>query len=228
MMERAIRAGGSIRPTRPCMSARSRAGPPATSWRRPAPSTGSSGACPASTRQEIPARLEALRERWRTDAPQPLRRPTAGSRRSSRSRCPALRPTPARRPRPWPCGSPAATAPTRCPSGPKRGHYQAAGIPTVVCGPGSINQAHQPDEYITLEQLEAGEAFMRRLAACASASVQPPAWPAYPVPAGDLGLDLDRIEVVEPRAELAGDADPAVVADHVAAVLGREAAHHAP
>lgn len=45
------------------------------------------------------------------------------------------------------------------------GHYQAAGIPTVVCGPGSIDQAHQPDEYITLEQLEAGAGFLRRLAA---------------------------------------------------------------
>ena len=40
-----------------------------------------------------------------------------------------------------------------------------AGIPTVVCGPGSIDQAHQPDEYITLAALKAGEAFMDRLAA---------------------------------------------------------------
>ncbi|WP_112663815.1 acetylornithine deacetylase [Microvirga flavescens] len=51
------------------------------------------------------------------------------------------------------------------PFGTEAGHYQAAGIPTVVCGPGSINQAHQPDEYITLAQFEAGAAFMRRLAA---------------------------------------------------------------
>ncbi|KQT77793.1 acetylornithine deacetylase [Methylobacterium sp. Leaf466] len=45
------------------------------------------------------------------------------------------------------------------------GRFQAAGIPTVVCGPGSIDQAHQPDEFITLAALEAGAAFMRRLAA---------------------------------------------------------------
>ena len=45
------------------------------------------------------------------------------------------------------------------------GRFQAAGLPTVVCGPGSIDQAHQPDEYITLAALEAGEAFMRRLVA---------------------------------------------------------------
>ncbi|HZB38715.1 MAG TPA: acetylornithine deacetylase [Beijerinckiaceae bacterium] len=44
------------------------------------------------------------------------------------------------------------------------GRFQAADIPTIVCGPGSIDQAHQPDEYITLDDLAAGEAFMRRLA----------------------------------------------------------------
>ncbi|WP_336486793.1 acetylornithine deacetylase [Methylobacterium nigriterrae] len=49
------------------------------------------------------------------------------------------------------------------------GRFQAAGLPTVVCGPGSIDQAHQPDEFITLQALADGEAFMRRLAeACAS------------------------------------------------------------
>ena len=50
------------------------------------------------------------------------------------------------------------------------GHFQAAGIPTIVCGPGSIDQAHQPDEYITLEQLAAGEAFMRGLRRIAPAA----------------------------------------------------------
>ncbi len=34
--------------------------------------------------------------------------------------------------------------------------YTGSGIPTVICGPGSIDQAHTPDEYITLEQLELG------------------------------------------------------------------------
>ena len=45
------------------------------------------------------------------------------------------------------------------------GQFQLAEVPTIVCGPGSIDQAHQPDEYITISQLEAGIAFMRRLAA---------------------------------------------------------------
>ena len=45
------------------------------------------------------------------------------------------------------------------------GLFQAAGLPTVLCGPGSIDQAHQPNEYISLEQIEAGTAFIRRLIA---------------------------------------------------------------
>ena len=45
------------------------------------------------------------------------------------------------------------------------GQFQRAEIPAVVCGPGSIDQAHQPDEYIEIAQIEAGIAFMRRLAA---------------------------------------------------------------
>ena len=45
------------------------------------------------------------------------------------------------------------------------GLFQGAGLPVVVCGPGSIEQAHQPDEWIALDQLDAGEEFMRRLIA---------------------------------------------------------------
>jgi acetylornithine deacetylase len=43
------------------------------------------------------------------------------------------------------------------------GLFQRAGLHTVICGPGSIDQAHQPDEYITLEQVRAGLGFQRRL-----------------------------------------------------------------
>jgi acetylornithine deacetylase ArgE len=35
-------------------------------------------------------------------------------------------------------------------------NYTQAGIPTVICGPGNIDQAHTPNEYITLEQLDLG------------------------------------------------------------------------
>lgn len=48
--------------------------------------------------------------------------------------------------------------------GTEAGLFKNAGISTVVCGPGSIQQAHQPDEYVSLEQLGRCEAFMQGLA----------------------------------------------------------------
>ncbi|MBX7541820.1 acetylornithine deacetylase [Qipengyuania sphaerica] len=44
------------------------------------------------------------------------------------------------------------------------GQFQQAGFPTVICGPGSIEQAHQPDEWIAIDQFEQGARFMERLA----------------------------------------------------------------
>ena len=34
------------------------------------------------------------------------------------------------------------------------GNFKSAGLPSIVCGPGSIDQAHQPDEFIEIEQLD--------------------------------------------------------------------------
>ena len=47
--------------------------------------------------------------------------------------------------------------------GTEASHFQAAGFSTVVCGPGNIEQAHQPDEFITISQFNKGQDFMRRL-----------------------------------------------------------------
>ncbi|MEO1190522.1 MAG: acetylornithine deacetylase [Pseudomonadota bacterium] len=47
--------------------------------------------------------------------------------------------------------------------GTEAGHFQASGLPTVICGPGSIEQAHKPDEFVALSEIQAGEAFLRRL-----------------------------------------------------------------
>ncbi len=43
--------------------------------------------------------------------------------------------------------------------------FSQAGIPTVVIGPGSIDQAHKPDEYISYDQVAACEAFFHRIVA---------------------------------------------------------------
>ncbi len=47
--------------------------------------------------------------------------------------------------------------------GTEGGYYQNVGIATIVCGPGHIAQAHQPDEWIAQDQLDACDAFIRRL-----------------------------------------------------------------
>jgi len=47
--------------------------------------------------------------------------------------------------------------------GTEAGQYQGAGFPTVLCGPGSIDQAHQPDEYIEASEVEAGQRFLQAL-----------------------------------------------------------------
>jgi len=41
--------------------------------------------------------------------------------------------------------------------------FQQAGMPAIVCGPGSIEQAHKPNEYVNLEQIAECEAYLRRL-----------------------------------------------------------------
>lgn len=43
------------------------------------------------------------------------------------------------------------------------GEYQTAGINSVVCGPGNIDQAHKPNEFVSLEQLEKGLVVIRRV-----------------------------------------------------------------
>lgn len=49
--------------------------------------------------------------------------------------------------------------------GTEAGLYQAAGVPSVICGPGDIARAHRPEEYLTAGELAATVAMLRRLAA---------------------------------------------------------------
>jgi len=92
------------------------------------------------------------------------RAPQAGARIERRSAAPPLAPEP---------GGPAEAFARRLAgdNGPSRvvafaaeaGQFQEAGFSTVICGPGSIDQAHQPDEYVERSQMERGAAFMSRL-----------------------------------------------------------------
>ena len=94
---------------------------------------------------------------WRAPHPRRGRPPRGGARRIHPDAAIALRdphvaarlPRRPRRPRPWRARSPATTAATLVCYQTEAGHFQARGLPTVICGPGSIAQAHQPDEFIT-------------------------------------------------------------------------------
>ncbi len=43
------------------------------------------------------------------------------------------------------------------------GQFRERGLSTAICGPGAITEAHQPDEFIAIDQFDAGSAFVQRL-----------------------------------------------------------------
>lgn len=47
--------------------------------------------------------------------------------------------------------------------GTEGGLFDAIGIPTVVCGPGSMDQGHKPDEFVSIEQLDGCDAMLQRM-----------------------------------------------------------------
>ena len=49
--------------------------------------------------------------------------------------------------------------------GTEAGHFQNYGIPAVICGPGSIEQAHRPDEFCEISEIDACTAFLRKVIA---------------------------------------------------------------
>jgi len=53
--------------------------------------------------------------------------------------------------------------------GTEAGLFQRAGISAVVCGPGSIGEAHRANEFVSLDQLDACRAYLRRVAQLAAA-----------------------------------------------------------
>ena len=163
----AARQRASTRPTRASTSAGSRAAPRSTSSPATAPSNGSSARSPARTARRCTggstiSSTADLLPRLRAGHPE------AACRDRTLAWVPPLVPDPAspaealaraadRRQRPR----------RRSPLPPKPGLFQSAGIPAVICGPGSIDVAHQPNEYITRDQLAAGAAFLDRLLAWA-------------------------------------------------------------
>jgi acetylornithine deacetylase len=47
--------------------------------------------------------------------------------------------------------------------GTEASHFQDAGASSVVCGPGNIDQAHKPNEFVDISELDRCMGFMRKL-----------------------------------------------------------------
>lgn len=62
--------------------------------------------------------------------------------------------------------------PLDMPFGTEAGFFQQAGIPALVCGPGSIAQAHQPNEWIASAELESADRFLARIGSWAAEKIK--------------------------------------------------------
>ena len=99
------------------------------------------------------------------DAQMKARFPHAGVAVAQRSSTPAFAPVPGGAAEAMARRLAGDNGPTRAaPYAAEAGQFQQAGYSVVICGPGSIDQAHQPDEYIEVSQMQRGAAFMARLA----------------------------------------------------------------
>lgn len=116
------------------------------------------GLDPMTILQPFYAQVAAL------DAALKARAPEAGAQISPRSVTPPLSPEPNGVAEAFARRLAGDNGPARAVSfAAEAGQFQEAGFSTVICGPGSIDQAHQPDEFVELAQLQRGATFMRRL-----------------------------------------------------------------
>jgi acetylornithine deacetylase len=98
------------------------------------------------------------------DAALKARFPDAGVRVETRSMTPAFAPEPDGAAEAFARRLAGDNGPLRvAPYAAEAGQFQEAGYSTVICGPGYIDQAHQPDEYVEISQMERGGLFMERL-----------------------------------------------------------------
>jgi acetylornithine deacetylase len=89
--------------------------------------------------------------------------PEAGIELVDRSAVPGLKPHPGATAERLVCGLSGQTRTEVVSYATEAGIFQAAGWPVIVCGPGDIGQAHTPDAFIEVEQLEAGARFIGKL-----------------------------------------------------------------
>ena len=112
---------------------------------------------PAEVEARAGAFLDTLRRRMQA------RHGGCGITTETRARVPPLVPDPASPATRLALALTGANRTSQASFGTEAGIFQEQGLPAVVCGPGDIAQAHQPNEYIALAQVEACATFLRRL-----------------------------------------------------------------
>ena len=118
-------------------------------------------ALPTDDDAAIEARAEAFLEQLRQRMQ--ARHPACDIVTRLRARVPPLKPDPASPATGLALALTGANGTGRASFATEAGIFQQGGFAAVVCGPGDIAQAHQPDEFIAPQQLEACAAFLRRL-----------------------------------------------------------------
>ena len=112
---------------------------------------------PAAIEARATAFLDALRQRMRD------LHPACDIATRLRARVPPLKPDPASPATALALALTGANGTAQASFATEAGIFQEDGFAAVVCGPGDIAQAHQPDEFVDPQQLEACAAFLRRL-----------------------------------------------------------------
>jgi acetylornithine deacetylase len=111
-----------------------------------------------------PLLADFLAEAAALDAALKSRFPQAGVLVEARSSTPAFAPEPDGAAESFARRLAGDNGPSRvAPYAAEAGQFQEAGYSTVICGPGYIDQAHQPDEYVEISQMQRGAQFMARL-----------------------------------------------------------------
>ena len=116
---------------------------------------------PGADEDEVPRRFEAYCESLRPGLR--ARAEEAGIETVATNRVPGLDPEPGSEAERLAFALAGTNRAYKVPYGTEAGLFQRAGMATIVCGPGSIDQAHKPDEFVERAQIEACEAFLRRL-----------------------------------------------------------------
>jgi acetylornithine deacetylase len=117
---------------------------------------------PEADREFVPRRIEALRLRLEPDMKAVSQ--DCGIATAITNEVPGLMPEPSREAELMALAATGGNATHAVSYCTEAGLFQQIGIPAIICGPGNIEQAHKPDEFVDVAQLALCEKYLQRLA----------------------------------------------------------------